>query len=119
MNFELLVKILQGKKRKQKGEQVYSEIKINSINHHDVELKPQCKFTEDEKEILRNLPDKYQWIARDKLDNRLYVYTLKPTKYKQSWVIVFGDGMSLIGNKHLFKSIKWSDDEPCEFRRYL
>ena len=40
MNFELLVKILQGKKRKQKGEQVYSEIKINSINHHDVELKP-------------------------------------------------------------------------------
>ena len=106
--------------KKRNGDWIFSYIGVNDvIDYHDVELKPRWEFTEDEKVILRNLPDEFRWIARDELDNRLYVYTLKPTKYKQSWVIVFGDGMSLSGFKHLFESIKWTDEEPCEFRRYL
>ena len=33
----------------------YSNIKVNIIDNHDVKLKPQWEFTEDEKVILRNL----------------------------------------------------------------
>ena len=75
-----------------------------------------ARFTENEKVILRNLSDKYCWIARDKSD-KLYVYTSKPTKDNQYWLSV--NMRNLNAFKHLFKSIQWSDDEPCEFRRYI
>ena len=85
----------------------------------DVELKPQWEFTEDEKAILRNLPDEFRWIARDESDNQLYVYTSKPAKYNDVWLYVIGKTRNFNIVKHLFQSIQWSDDEPCEFRKYL
>ena len=66
--------------RKQNGEWIYSDIKFNLIEYYVVKLKPQWGFTEDEKVILRNLPDEFRWIARDKSLNQLYVYTLKPNQ---------------------------------------
>ena len=96
----------------------YSNIKVNTIDHHDVKLKPQWEFSEDEKVILRNLPDEYRWIARDDVCDGLFAYTLKPTKFEHNWVCM-GNLVNLTGFRHLFKLIKWSDDEPCEFRRYL
>ena len=105
--------------RKQNGEWIYSDMKVNIIEYQDIELKPQWVFTEDEKAILRNLPDEFRWIARDEDDNRLYVYTDKPTKGYQSWLFCIGNVIRLTGFPHLFKTIKRSDDEPCEFRKYL
>ena len=99
------------------GEWVYSNIKFNFIDCRDIKLKPQWEFTEDEKVILRNLPDEFQWIARDKPINMIYVHTSKPTKDIKYW---FSDNMTKLNVfKHLFKSIQWSDDEPCEFRKYI
>ena len=89
---------------------------INDIKFADLKLKPTWEFTEDEKVILRNLPEEFRWIARDKISQGLFVYTSKPTKSEQSWL---GNVISLIGFQHVFKSIQWSDEEPCEFRKYI
>lgn len=95
-----------------------SSLPLQEILLYDFELKPQWIFTEDEKVILRNLSDKYQWIGRDE-DNRLYGHALMPTKNKTYWACNVGDLINLKGFNHLFQCIQWSDEEPCEFRRYL
>lgn len=76
---------------------------------------PRWTFTDDEKVILRNLPDEYKWIARDK-NNRLSIHFEKPIRYKNSWN---GGGLLIDEFNHLFQSIKWADTEPCEFRKYI
>ena len=75
-------------------------------------------FTDDEKVILRNLADGYDWIVRDR-DGRLNVYSSKPFKQKVEWSCDNGASYELMLYEHLFKSIKWEDEEPCEFRKYL
>lgn len=80
---------------------------------------PKWEFTEDEKTILRNLRETYKWIARDG-DHRadICVYEDKPQKQNNTWWNVFSyDRLSLF--KHIFQTIKWEDDEPCEFRKYI
>lgn len=80
---------------------------------------PRWTFTEEEKALLRNLPDDFRWIARDESD-WLYVYTLKPIKAtNQHWVYEDGGRADLNIFRSIFQSIQWSDDEPCEFRKYL
>ena len=80
---------------------------------------PKWEFTEDEKAILRNLPEKYKWIARD--GNRLgdiCVYEDKPCKCTEIWA----NRLSCAGLpsfSHIFQTIKWEDEEPCEFRKYI
>lgn len=96
-----------------------SALSLDTVLRRDLKLKPQWEFTEDEKVILRNLPDEFQWIARDEADNGLYAYTLKTTKSIKHWLSGTDEIISLNGFNHLFQCIKWSDDEPCEFRRYL
>lgn len=78
---------------------------------------PKWKFTEDEKSILRTLPEKYEWIARDE-DNNLFIYIDKPIKEYDHWrnEDIF---VNFIVYNHLFQSIKWTDTEPCEFRKYI
>ena len=93
-------------------------VDINKLRFAELKLKPQWEFTEDEKVILRNLPDDFRWIARDEEKNRLYVYTSKPSKAHQQWQYI-GSSENLRIFNHLFQSIQWSDDEPCEFRKYL
>lgn len=103
----------------QNGEWIYSDIKLNTIDYLDINIKPQWEFTEDEKAILRNLPDEFRWIARDKSVNQLYVYNSKPTKENQIWLHSIGSSINFNIFPHLFKSIQWSDEEPCAFRRYI
>lgn len=79
--------------------------------------KPKWTFTEDEKVILRNLPEEYQYIVRDE-SGSLTVWTDKPKKAIYTWkggnVFIHFDEYG-----HLFRCIQWTDDEPCEFRKYL
>lgn len=72
------------------------------------ERKEKPKLTEVEKVILRNLPKKYKWIARD-IDGCLYVYASKPKKGITMWE---SDGLPMIPFDHLFQFIQWEDEEP-------
>ena len=70
-------------------------------------------FTEDEKVILRNLPEEYRWIARSK-DNKIYVYDGLPTRLHNQ----FGGEISwkcLIAFEHIFKCVTW-ENSPIFFR---
>lgn len=73
--------------------------------------KPRIKLTDDEKVILRNLPKKYKYIARDK-NGYLCVYKENPTKKITSWINDINKFEFLILFNHLFKFIKWEDEEP-------
>ena len=75
----------------------------------------QPKLTEDEKVILRNLPKKYKWIARDK-NGCLYAYASKPKKGIIMWE---SDGLPMIPFDHLFQFIKWEDEEPYSIEELL
>lgn len=85
--------------------------------------KDKWQFTEDEKVILRNLPEKYTWIARDN-NGGLFVFTTKPNKREPEtglWRIETSVEYfySLSAFEYLFQCIQWSDTEPCEFRKYI
>lgn len=82
-----------------------------------VENEPKWVFTEDEKAILRNIDEDYKYIARDK-DNYLYVYIKKPEKYIVDWSTDDVKFKQFIF-KDIFKCIQWTDEEPCEFRKYI
>ena len=77
--------------------------------------KKEPKLTEDEKAILRNLPKKYKWIARD-IDGCLYVYASKPKKGITMWE---SDGLPMIPFNHLFQFAKWEDEEPYSIEELL
>lgn len=103
-------------------EEFTEDYDIQELEVIALSLKPQWEFTEDEKAILRNLPEQYNWIARDDDDEtmgELFVYALKPSKFNDTWIFDKGSVTDLNNFKHLFQSIQWSNDEPCEFRRYL
>lgn len=78
---------------------------------------PRWTFTEDEKVILRNLPKECKWIARD-ADNELGVFTDKPKKCEIDWNEGYAEGYIYLF-KHIFQSIKWEDEEACEFRKFI
>ena len=73
------------------------------------------KITEDEKVILRNLPEKYKWIARDK-NGLIFLYAKKPSKYDYSWI---GYNDKAFPYYHLFQFIKWEDEEPYSIEKLL
>lgn len=70
----------------------------------------EATITDDEKAILRNLPSNYEWIARDK-NGRLCVYPGKPSKAVTSWGCALGHRFFDLFD-HLFKMVKWEDEEP-------
>lgn len=77
------------------------------------EMAKEIKLTEDEKVILRNLPERFKWIARDKKGN-LFVYCNEPFRREGAWVPVEFDEdewehVSIF--PHLFQSIKWEDEK--------
>ena len=72
-------------------------------------------ISEDEKAILRNVPKHYEWIARD-IDGRLYIYASKP---KKGLVIWLDTGLPMVSFDHLFRFIKWEDDEPYSIEELL
>ena len=80
------------------------------------EHKDKIKLTKNEKTILENIDKKYKWIARD--DNGcLYVYAIKPYKEKCIWAP--GGFINFCIFNHLFKFIKWTDDEPYNIQELL
>ena len=109
------------RKSKDETEWNYATFDLNDLRFHSFKLKPQWSFTEDEKVILRNTPQEYLWIARDKYGD-ICIYSKKPIKTRPSEVwdcSVEYKVKYLESFNHIFQSIQWSDDEPCEFRRYL
>lgn len=117
MKFSSYSKII----KKINGKWDYLNVEFNHIIYQDFEPKPQWEFTEDEKAILRNLPEQYRWIARDDDETmgELFIYAFKPSKFNGTWIFDKGSVTDLDNFKHLFQSIQWSNDEPCEFRKYL
>ena len=80
---------------------------------------PKWTFSEDEKVILRNIQEEFRWVARDR-DGGLNVYNVKPYKLDNCWGrkrIVDFEILNVF--EHLFQSIKWEDEEPCEFRNFI
>ena len=77
--------------------------------------KPQPKLTEDEKAILRNVPKKYKWIARDK-NGLIFLFSKKPSKCDYSWI---GYNDIAFPYYHLFQFIKWEDEEPYSIEDLL
>ena len=67
-------------------------------------------ITADEKIILRNVDSKYKYIARDE-DETLCIYINKPAKSKDYW-LASSSPESLNSFRHLFKMVKWEDEEP-------
>ena len=73
------------------------------------------QLTEDEKVILRNLPEKYKWIARDE-NGLIFLYAKKPSKCEYSWG---GCKYMLLPLEHLFQFIQWEDNEPYSIKELL
>lgn len=94
----------------------YDIVAVYELN--EVWKREESTITEDEKTILRNLPDKYEWIARDG-DGELYIYTEKPHKTADYWGLVTNVPVCLGLFAHLFKMVKWEDDEPWKIEDLL
>ena len=94
---------------------------LDMLKH--AENEPKWVFTEDEKAILRNVDSKYKYLVRDK-SNELWIHGEKPKKvytcncWATSW-----NGVTYLSNifefSNIFKCIQWTDEEPCEFRKYI
>ena len=67
------------------------------------------EFTDDEKNIARNIDKEYKWIARDS-DGSLCAYEERPKKEEDSWYSDCYDYLFYFN--HLFPAIKWEDEEP-------
>lgn len=98
--------------------QVYDTL----YSRHEKTTKSPCwTFTKDERSILRLLSKSFNYIARDSL-GYLRIYRDKPVKdMKEGWwkPVNYGDWNFLNVFDVKFEHIKWTDEEPCEFRRYV
>lgn len=85
----------------------------------EAEYQETIKLTDDEIVILKNIDKEYKWLARNKIGN-LFVYKTKPRKHGATWQIYrnicFSD---LYTFNHLFRFIKWSDEEPYSIDELL
>lgn len=78
---------------------------------------PKWVFTEEEKVILRNASEDYEYITRDNLGN-LELHTKEPYKKGNFWDSDDYSRFLFLFN-NIFKCIQWTDEEPCEFRKYI
>ena len=74
------------------------------------------ELSEVERIILKNVDKEYKYIARDK-NGSLFLYSKDISKFADEWC--FDDYKNIDGNysnfgsfKHLFKMVKFEDDEP-------
>lgn len=97
------------------GDKMLDIVAVYELN--EVWKRGEPTITEDEKTILRNLPGKYEWIVRDE-SGVLYIYHDKPKKNSFAWAVGFGSRcLNLFG--HLFKMVKWEDEEPWKIEDLL
>lgn len=75
------------------------------------------RLTKDERVVLRNIPEKYKYIARDN-SGELYIYKGKPYKEREEWYSLFRfNELNLF--QDLFQFIKWEDEEPYNIEELL
>ena len=74
------------------------------------------EISEVERVVLENVDKEYKYIARDK-NGSLFLYSNEIFKFTDEWC--FDGDKNIDGNhsnfglfKHLFKMVKWEDDEP-------
>lgn len=85
---------------------------------------PKWQFTENEKKLLSLVDEKYKWIARDE-DNLIYLYINKPVKRGNCWSVEMVNDLFIFEFEFIklfnvfLDCIKWTDTEPCEFRKYI
>ena len=75
------------------------------------------KINKEEYEVLKDLDDRWKWIARDELRNSVYVFYKKPNKYSTYW-----EDEDMIYeqiDENLFQFIKWEDDEPYNIQELI
>lgn len=97
-----------------------SYIEFNEIHGCEIIKLPKKKeFTDDELAIMRNVPIKFEWMARDKNKNELWLYQRKPIKDEYGNWGVNGEWYILGIYKHLFQSIQWEDEEPVFIDDYV
>ena len=79
------------------------------------------RLTRNEKAILESLPKEIKWIARDKHDLDLFVYSNKPYREEKNryWRASLGSCRMLSIFNHLFQFIKWEDEEPQSIEELL
>ena len=73
------------------------------------EIKPE--FSEVERVILENLYRDSNYITRDE-SGELWLFENKPIKKDYIWDFLNGFGENFNLYKHLFKMVKWEDEEP-------
>lgn len=97
------------------GDKTLDIVAVYGLN--EVWKREEPTITENEKVILRNLPGKYEWIARDE-SGVLYIYHDKPKKKEFTWVVESGSRCLDLFD-HLFKMVQWEDDEPWKVEDLL
>ena len=93
----------------------YDIVAVYELN--EVWKREEPTITEDEKAILQNIDEKYKYVARD-YDRRLFVFLEKPEKKEFVW----GSNnkvLSISAFDHLFKMVKWEDEEPWKIEDLL
>ena len=94
--------------------QLNRRLDIMRVYRYPVWKREDLTITSDEKIILRNIESKHKYIARDH-NGKLYVYSEKPEKrecnWECNWMAPSYMG-SLSAINHLFKMVKWKDEEP-------
>lgn len=100
---------------KSDGVKTFDIVAVYELN--EVWKREEPTITEDEKAILRNLPGNYEWIARDE-SGVLYIYHDKPKKNSFAWAVGFGSRCLNLFD-HLFKMVKWEDEEPWKIEDLL
>ena len=102
--------------------------RVNNLNRFDENLEPvagsinivrayrimwereESTITAGEKIILQNIDSKYKYIARD-YSEKLYIYIEEPKKHDHFWIAPETSKTFHLFN-HLFKMVKWEDEEP-------
>lgn len=91
---------------------------ISHIAEYEYTIIRTPQLTEDEKVILKNLPEEYKWIARDG-DGALYVHDDNPERFEGEYYNNWISSESVyIVYDNLFTFIKW-EDEPYEIKDLL
>lgn len=83
----------------------------------EAEYQETITLTDDEKVILKNVPKNTKWIARDQ-NGRLYLYCEEPQKIMDWWVSEWIK-YDFAPYNHLFKFIKWKDENPYNIDELL
>ena len=87
------------------------------------------KINQEEYEVLKELDDKWKWIARDK-DGTLVMGAGKNERYLDRWFPPVNVGDSLVVDEtnavkdvsewgNLFQFIQWEDEEPCSIAELI